>query len=206
MDRFIESNRQALAIAVNAVDKFPWKNKEAYAKWLTQTFHYASQTISLLSLMVARTNIKDDPELHYSRVQHLKEEIGHEEWVRKDLSALGFNLEDFPELSATRWLWVPQFYYCDRSVEQVYGYTILLEQLAVERGAIVASKIKDLAGGKRCDRFLTGHDEADVKHVERDLQKIAKFQSVNQEALITNMFDTAKAYELMLSDIVRSLS
>ena len=130
-----QENQVALAVVIKAVDEFPWADHAAYAGWLAQTYHYAAHTVSLLSFMAARTNIKKEPELHKARIVHSSEEAGHDKWLLADLAALGHSIDEFPELPETRAFWEPQFAKPDLyNVESVYGYTIILEQVAVHRG------------------------------------------------------------------------
>ena len=203
MNNLQTANQEALSIAVSAIDAFAWDSKPAYANWVKQTLDYSCHTVSLLSLMVARTDIRVDPDLHRSRIVHTNEEIGHDQWAKDDIAALGFSLEDFPELPETRMLWEPQFFKCDRlSVEAVYGYTIVLEQLAVERGAQIADRVCQLAGGEKCNRFLSGHSVADIAHVAKDLKRIFAFPNFCHNDVIDNMHQTAIAYRNMLEAIV----
>lgn len=197
-----EANNTAMTITTGAVDAFPWHQKEAYAGWLAQTYYYSCHTVSLLSLMVARTDIRKEPVLHFARVEHSNEEIGHDQWVRADLNALGYDLDDMDELPETRMLWEPQFYKCDRlGVESVYGYTIVLEQLSVMRGERLANCVTNLAEGIECDRFLRGHSSADVAHVEKDYERIRAFSADAQVRVAENMMQTAVAYSNMLEAV-----
>lgn len=200
---FLSANREATSQMVARVDAFPWENKRAYASWLAQTYHYASQTVSLLSWLVSRTDCRKDASLHKSRVAHSDEEQGHDQWVTADLEALGFEISDFSEIPATRMLWEPQFS-IRKSVEAVYGYTIVLEQLAIMRGEEIAGRVANLAE-TRCNRFLHGHSSADVDHVDRDLQNIAAFPETATTQVIENMLQTSEAYVFMLDSIERRL-
>ncbi len=202
MNKLETANKEALSIAVSALDAFTWDSKSAYANWVKQTLDYSCHTVSLLSLMVARTDIRVDSDMHRSRIVHTNEEIGHDEWAKDDIAALGFSPGDFPELPETRMLWEPQFFKCDRlSVEAVYGYTIILEQLAVERGAQIAEQVSQLADGEQCNRFLSGHSIADVEHVAKDLQRISAFPECCHQDVSDNMYQTGIAYRNMLEAI-----
>jgi len=201
---FNSANKVAITSMVERVDRFPFEKSEAYANWLAQVYHYASQTVSLLSWLVSRTDIRTHPDLHRSRTVHTDEEKGHDQWLSNDIKALGFDLASLEELPSTRLLWEPQFS-IRKSVEAVYGYTIVLEQLAVLRGATVAARVENLAN-KRCNTFLRGHSASDVGHVNRDLEVINNFEPAVQQDLIKNMMQSAEAYNHMLDAIERRIS
>ncbi|MFT6435945.1 MAG: pyrroloquinoline quinone (PQQ) biosynthesis protein C [Candidatus Azotimanducaceae bacterium] len=201
---FLEANGIAISSMVERVDRFPFENAEAYANWLAQVYHYASQTVSLLSWLVSRTDIRTHPELHNSRTVHTDEEKGHDQWLSNDIEALGFDLKSMEELPSTRMLWEPQFS-VRKSVEAVYGYTIVLEQLAVLRGSKVASRVENLST-KNCNTFLKGHSDSDVGHVKRDLEVINNFEPSSRFAVINNMMQSAEAYNNMLDSIERRVS
>lgn len=195
-------NERALALAARAIDEFPWREPKAYAGWLAQTYHYAAWTVSLLSLMTARTNIKREPKLHKARIVHSNEEIGHDQWLVDDLAALGYAPGDFPELPATRMFWEPQFAKPDLyNVEAIYGYTIILEQLSVIRGPFITNEVSGNAGGKKCDRFIASHSTLDVDHVDRDLKVILAFPEECHPEIADNMHQTAVGYQFMLNSI-----
>jgi pyrroloquinoline quinone (PQQ) biosynthesis protein C len=101
-------------------------------------------------------------------------------------------------------LWEPQFS-VRKSVEAVYGYTIVLEQLAVLRGSKVASRVENLST-KNCNTFLKGHSDSDVGHVKRDLEVINNFEPSSRFAVINNMMQSAEAYNNMLDSIERRVS
>lgn len=195
-------NERALQVALDAIDRFPWHQPKAYAGWLAQTYHYAAWTVSLLSLMAARTNIKLQPDMHRARLVHSNEEVGHDQWLRDDLAALGYDLADFPELPVTRMFWEPQFAKPDLyGVESIYGYTIILEQLATLRGDYITQRVKGLAGDRKCDRFISAHSTEDIGHVDKDMALIRKFPPALLPSVADNMLQTAVGYSRMLETI-----
>ena len=184
-----------------AVDRFPWTQKRMYANYLAQTYHYTSHSVRLLGAMLARTPVEDKGLYDYL-VRHIKEENHHEQLALADLRALGHDPGDFEELPACRMLWEPQYYKIEHvGVPAVFGYILMLEMLAVERGPQVAATVSAGHAPARCDRFLKVHGDDDVEHTRRGFDYMETLGREHRQPILRNMVQTAQAYANMLTAI-----
>ena len=179
-----------------AVDAFSFEDRRAYANYLAQTYYYTSHSVPLLGAMIART--PTGGALFDYCVNAVKEELHHEKLAHADLVLLGFELEEFPELSSCRCLWEPQFYKVEhRGAEVVAGYIFMLESLAVTRGR----QMRDRAGSNGGTSFFAVHAAKDEEHARTVAKQIAAFGDAHQGLVMENMRQTAFSYIARLREI-----
>lgn len=202
---FQQFSRPILNRLIGKVDRFPWQNRRLYGNYLAQTYYYTSHSVRLLGLMLSKTPVENGALYNYL-VRHIKEENHHEQLALSDLRDLGFGIEEFPELDATRMLWEPQYYKISEiGVPAAFGYVMMLELLAVERAPWIASQVEGLANSGKCNRFMEVHGKEDVSHVERGFTQMESFEAAFHEPIRKNMSQTAAAFGFML-DIIGALN
>jgi hypothetical protein len=180
--------------------RFPWENKNAYAMWLTQTFHMVNHSTRLVALAGACAPL-DQNELHIRFVDHAKEERGHQRLCISDLAAIGHKLEEFPCLSQAASLAQIQYYWVQhRAPSSLFGYILSLECLAVEFGPELYRRTS-AAFGKTAANFLKVHSEDDVDHTEKAFKLLNSFSSPEKSMIQENLEISASLYRSMLQDI-----
>lgn len=170
-------------------EKMDWRNKRVYGDYLAQTYYYVSYSTRLLAL--AAGNMKLEDGVFFKRfLKHIAEESSHEKLAEKDLKNLGFGLDDFSELSATKMFYESQFY----KVEHIdplalMGYILPLEAIAVHEGPKTKNIIESEFGGD-CVSFIKLHGEEDPEHITNALKVIKELPAHRVVAVEVNLKQT----------------
>lgn len=182
------------------VRDFNWENKDCYASWLSQTYHFVCHSTRLISF--AASGFYKDREKEHSRyIKHISEEHFHEKLAEKDLKNLGKSLSDYPELSITKGFYQSQYYQISRLDASAFiGYVIALEGIAVLAGKdVVERTIK--THGKQCATFLKVHAEEDLKHIEDALDQYELLKDEHRKWAYDNFIQSGDLYCEMLDKI-----
>lgn len=203
MKRTIESVSHEVA---QALLRFPWEHKQAYAAWLAQTYFYVRHSTRLLAAAAARFSLDNRGNAFHVRFgAHIGEEKSHEKLALHDMKQLGASIDSSRELSSTRMFYETQYYkinYVDPFA--LYGYILMLEATGPMCGGEIVERITR-AHGAKCATFLRLHAEEDVDHVQRALEMVSQLDPTTHEVVLQNLHQSAKAYCLMLSEIAAGL-
>ncbi|HET8935119.1 MAG TPA: iron-containing redox enzyme family protein [Polyangiales bacterium] len=199
MKHTIESVSHEVA---QALLRFPWEHKQAYAAWLAQTYFYVRHSTRLLAAAAARFSLDNRGNAFHVRFgTHIGEEKSHEKLALHDMKQLGANIQSMRELSSTRMFYETQYYkinYVDPFA--LYGYILMLEATGPVCGGEIVARVTR-AHGPKCATFLVLHAEEDVDHVQRALAMVAELDPVTHEIVLQNLHQSATAYRLMLEEI-----
>jgi hypothetical protein len=198
VDQELEKSRPSL-------EGFPWEDRDAYAMWLVQTYHMVNHSTRLVALAGAYAAL-DREGLHERFVDHAREERGHPPWCIDDLTILGKRLEDYPCLYQSASLYQIQYYWIQhRGATSFFGYTLSLECLAEKFGKAVLGRVVE-AHTDRPTRFLKGHAEADLEHVEKAYEQIGSLSEAERALAWDNFTLSASLYRGMLEEIPKYLT
>lgn len=176
------------ALLCDAVDRFPWNNKNCYAQYLAQSYFYLQHSTRLLALGAAGFSA-DEEHLHWRYLSHAREEKSHHLLVVRDLEALGKKLEDFREMPWTKAVYEPQYYkieYLDPTA--LFGYILALEGLAVKRAGEICNKV-EACFGKSAASFLRVHGNEDPDHLDKALVAISSLGDQRRLDIIRDNFE-----------------
>lgn len=165
----------------------PWENKENYALYLSQTYHYVKHSTRLLAAAACRFKTEDE-ETHRRFLVHAREENAHDVLAVRDLEALGFKLNQFPEIPEARFLYQPQYYLVEH-VDPIclMGYIFALEGVSATCGEVVYDRLLK-AHGKEATKFLKLHATEDHDHIEKAFNTI-KGLSKEKQTLVEYSFE-----------------
>lgn len=157
-----------LQIYLNELDRAfratPWREKTVYGAFLAQTNYYVSHSTRLLALAASRFRFSEE-QLHRRFIKHATEEMSHETLALRDLKNLGFSLRQFTEFPSTRAFYQTQYYMIEHvSPWSFWGYILMLEGLAVTKGAWLYNEIKQ-HHGEKAGSFVKVHAAEDVGHM-----------------------------------------
>jgi len=176
-----------------AVDRFPYENEESYRMWLAQTYYLVRHTTRLLTLSAARVPI-EQRDVHYSLIEHLRQEENHDLFLVKDLKKLGSEPMKYPELPETRLVRNNQYYWITfGSHHALLGYSLLLEGLAATR---IPDVLRRLEAGDlgHAASFLRLHGEVDLEHYQHGLEHLKDCPHGERPALLANLEETLLVY------------
>jgi hypothetical protein len=181
----------------------PWEDRVFYAEYLAQTYYYVGHSTRLLACAATRLGV-DREKLHHRFLKHAAEERSHHLLASRDLSKLGFSLEDFPELPATSALYESQYYRIEHiGPTMLLGYILALEGNAVAYAPGVYQRVRSEHGDSTVS-FLRVHAEEDPDHLEKAFASVEALPTGEQERIATNARFSLGMYEMLLNGIVDS--
>jgi hypothetical protein len=182
------------------LEQYAWEDSYAYANWLAQTYYYVVHSTRLLTAAASRMPFNGlGSQLHYRCAAHVAEEKKHELLAVHDLKALGYELKSFPELSATRLFYEPQYMKIDRVHPiALFGYILVLESLAATHGPSHTARVID-AHGSQAATFLKLHSTEDPGHVAQALENLATLDEEQKRLVCDNIEQSALAYAVLLN-------
>lgn len=177
-----------------------FEDAATYAAWLSQTYYFARQTTTLLSLASAHSEMNSQVQFRFN--QHAAEERGHDKLLKMDLKKLGRVVEDAEEASATSSLYQSQYYWIQHNEPRAFfGYVLFLEGLACDHGDWLYARATG-AHGREAGHFLKVHSAEDVDHVAKALDEVSKFDEVTLKKIERNYLQTSHNYEGMLRAVM----
>lgn len=180
---------------------FPWEDKGAYARWLAHSFYFVSHSTKLLNLAGEKARA-DETNLKGRMISHEKEEQGHEFLALQDLRKLGYQVQEFPELSTTSAFYSKQYdEITNTSSTSFMGWILFLEGIASKFGP----KILERASIHHpATNFLRVHAEEDQEHIQSAFSLMETLPEKYYAAAIKNMRVSCRLYLETLLEIARS--
>ena len=176
------------------------RNKWQYGNWLAQTYYFVRHSVRLLNLSAGLTPF-DLQFFHQRANDHAHEERGHEKLALNDLKALGFSIEQFPELSATQALYQSQYY----GIQNIHplaflGYVLFLETLPIVTGRELQFQLQELYGPKSVS-FIKVHAQEDPAHVDKLVEILNQLSPELQKTIQENLKLSAYLYQNMIRQL-----
>jgi heme oxygenase len=157
---------------------------QAYARYLTNVWHYAQHSSTVIGLAGSRC-VARNPRLADYLLHHAREELGHEQWALDDLAVLGVTPESVrasrPVVSCAAMIGYEYYVAGVANPVGLFGWLYVLEAMGDDLGGMVA---KALGSALQLDsglKFLAGHGEADVEHTRDIIEQIE--QHVDEQDL-----------------------
>jgi len=176
-----------------------------YARYLTNVWHYAQHSATVIGLAGTRCVLSHPPLAKYL-LHHSLEELGHDQWALDDLKAMGVSEAEVrktrpvPACSAM----IGYEYYLAGYGNPVglFGWLYVLEAMGDDLGHLVAKGFKEtlnLPGGVK---FLAGHGEADEEHTKDIIEQIERHIKGDDLADVHHVADViADIYTRMFQEI-----
>jgi pyrroloquinoline quinone (PQQ) biosynthesis protein C len=150
-------------------------NREQYARYLMNAWHYAGHSPKVMAIAAARC-MDDHPELAAYLLRHAAEERGHDGWALGDLRSLGVTEETVrsstPVPSCAAMIGYVHYVAGVANPVGLFGWMYVLEAVGEDFGRAFAAKLKDAVPGEASHRFVTGHGVADVGHTHELAEQI----------------------------------
>ncbi len=166
------------------MDEFPFEDKDAACKWLSQQFYIIEHATRFEAIGAARLPLELRKEFRH-RVEHLIGEFDHDELIIRDVREMGFKgLE--PMHPCTKAL--VSFIYYELShlgSDSLFGISLLLEGLATKQCAKVWKRLYKAHGIK--SDYLKIHDEADKKHFPETLELVEGYSLERKKVIIDSL-------------------
>lgn len=181
--------------------QFPWENREAYAEWMAQTYFFVRHSTTLICLAAVEFGANHREE-HYHHLAHLKEELGHDLLLVRDLENMGRPVANFQELPETALFYQNQFHLVKKNPASLMGYALLLEGVAAKYCGQLYEKIVKLYGPK-CTTFVNVHSHVDVDHFAAGSAEIKNVKPEDVPYVLQNLEQSYLLYTMMLDKVIR---
>ncbi|MFL5783675.1 MAG: iron-containing redox enzyme family protein [Bacteriovoracaceae bacterium] len=169
-----------------------FRNKNHYAWWLSQTYHFVRHSTSLLGLALPYLR---DEKLRAVFEHHLGEESRHDLLALKDIENLGHSV--FEPSRFTEAFYQSQYYRIQfQGGEALLGYILFLENLAVTWGKEIYDDLNSVY--PKSLLFLRVHAEEDVSHVSRAIALVEGLSPEAQRVIEENLSYSHQLYLAML--------
>jgi pyrroloquinoline quinone (PQQ) biosynthesis protein C len=181
-------------------------DKDIYHSFLIQAYHHVKHTTPLL--MACGSLLPERLEwLREAVGEYIEEEMGHQEWILNDITALGENSENVrhgkPSLETELMISYAWDTIQRRNPIGFFGMVLVLEGTSVQLATQAAQAIQQsLELPDEAFSYLTSHGSLDIEHVtffEKLMNKIDNIE--DQEAII----HCAKVIYKLYGDIFRGL-
>ena len=180
---------------------------QSYQQFLIQAYHHVKHTTPLL--MACGSRIPHQKEwLRNAVAEYIEEELGHQEWILKDIAATGLDAElvrNGKPYQSTE-IMVAYAYDMIMRINPVgfFGMVLVLEGTSIALASNAAKKLQDnLNLPDSAFSYLTSHGSLDIEHMEfyeKLMNKVTDIEDQNAIIHAANMF-----YKLY-GDIFRSIS
>lgn len=180
------------------IKNFPWKNRNAYAAWLANSYEYALNSTRILALAGGLMP------LHLTRfsnrfITHAAEEKGHEKLLENDLKALNFSLSDVPVTDEMK-LFHQSLYYWLSSMGTplgIFGFVLALEGIAVLNGEYIHKETHAQYGDKGT-KFVKVHSVEDPDHLEKAFSAVKSLSPQEITVVANSMIQYCRQYNKVL--------
>lgn len=201
LDKTFDHN---IKMVVAQMEAFPWENEEVYCGWLGQTFAMVQHTTRFLCYTASQFSF--DAESHHAFcLNHLREEVGHENLAQKDLEDLGSTTKQYPPCLETDLMIQSQYYWISRTPFSHFAFFWVLEKLSTAYGPQAIARIRK-SHGPTCASFLELHAQEDVGHVKLIRDKVEVIPTEHLPAVIKNVEQTGILYAQMLKSLAARYS
>jgi pyrroloquinoline quinone (PQQ) biosynthesis protein C len=177
-----------------------------YKEFLTQAYHHVKYTVPLL--MACGSLLPEEYEwLREAIGEYIEEEMGHQEWVLNDISALGGDKEAIRVSRPNIETEVMVSYAWD-TIHRVnpigfFGMVFVLEGTSIALATQAAESIKKKNNlGNEAFSYLNSHGSLDIEHVAFFENLMNKVTNQDDKEMIVHC---AKVFYKLYGDIFRSI-
>jgi len=179
---------------------------DQYKEFLTQAYHHVKYTVPLL--MACGSLLSEEYEwLRVAIGEYIEEEMGHQEWVLNDISALGGDKEAIRVSRPNIETEVMVSYAWD-TIHRVnpigfFGMVFVLEGTSIALATQAAESIKKKNNlGNEAFSYLNSHGSLDIEHVAFFENLMNKVTNQDDKEMIVHC---AKVFYKLYGDIFRSI-
>jgi len=179
---------------------------EDYVAFLQQAYHHVKHTTPLLMATGAR--LPESKEwLREAVAEYIEEELGHQEWILKDIEACGFDKEKARRTrpNASTEIMVSYAYDTINRINPLgfFGMVNVLEGTSINLADLAADNIQNKLGlPNRAFVYLRSHGSIDQDHIEFFKKLMNKITDVQEQATIVH---AANRFYHLYGDVFREL-
>ena len=181
-------------------------NLQSYLAFLAQAYHHVKHTTPLL--MACGSRIPGNLEwLRDAMAHYIEEEVGHQEWILKDIGACGGDPEtvrnskpDFP----AEMMCAYAYHIIDRgNPVGMLGMVLVLEGTSISLATEAARNTQKALGlPDNAFTYLTSHGSLDISHMEFYRSLVNRLENEQDKLAVIHC---AKRFYKLYGDIFRAL-
>ena len=181
-------------------------SKDLYQEFLVQAYHHVKFTTPLL--MACGSLLPERLEwLREAVGEYIEEEMGHQEWILNDISAMGGDSEGVRhgDPSIATELMVSYAWDTIRRINPVgfFGMVLVLEGTSVQLATQSAEAIQNATGlPDEAFSYLTSHGSLDIKHVSFYEELMNRLENIEDQRAVIHC---AKVMYKLYGDIFRGI-
>jgi len=181
--------------------------REQYIAFLEQAYHHVRHTVPLLMICAAR--LPDRLEwLRRAAVDYIEEEIGHDDWILRDLAACGADADAVRRSDPDTATDVMVGYAFDtvqrRNPLGFFGMAHVLEGTSVALATKAAAALQAaLALPDEAFTYLTSHGALDIDHTANFARLMNRLEDDEDRG---DVIRSAKTFFRLYGDIFRSIT
>ncbi len=160
-----------------ALSKGDGSDAKFYIRYLTNVWHYAQHSSTVIGLAGTRCVLSHPPLAQYL-LHHALEELGHDQWVLEDLRALNVAEEEVgkskPVPACAAMIGYEYYIAAYGNPVGLFGWLYILEAMGDDLGHLVSAAIKQGLNIPEGVKFLSGHGEADAEHTKDIVEQIER--------------------------------
>ncbi len=200
VEKLFLENKKMMTRLDQIVARAPFDDANYYADWLGQFFYFVAHATRLLAASAARLPFNRDT-LHIRFIDHCQEEKHHEKLILEDLKALGYNIEDIPELPITAQLYQSQYYLIDyHDPVALFGCILYLEGMSLHSGKQIYQTVRTHFG-EPASSFVRVHTQDDITHIDKAKKALQPLTAKEAELVMWSMRQNAVIYETMMLEL-----
>jgi hypothetical protein len=181
-------------------------DRQDYVRFLGQAWHHVRQTVPLLMACGARLK----PEYEWLRrhiAHYIEEEIGHDDWILKDIRMAGGDAEQArqcPPLPATELMVAYAWDTIQRgNPVGFFGMVFVLETTSTELASLAAGVLEGSLGlPRQAFTYLHSHGALDLEHVDFFRRLVAELPTAADRQAVLH---AARMFFRLYGDVFRAL-
>lgn len=168
---------------------------DSYLAYLTQAYHHVRHTVPLLMAMGARLG-DDKAWLHAAIGEYIKEELGHEEWILKDIAAAGGDSQraraSKPYLATELLVAYNYDYIARKNPIGFLGTVFMLESTSTQIATQGADAVRSSLGlSASAFSYLYTHGNLDLEHLAFFRRLMGRITDPEDQAALLEVAQTA---------------
>lgn len=182
-------------------------DRPLYLSFLNSAYHHVRYTVPLLQAALAACG-PDDAVLAAGLEDYIREEVGHDEWILEDITALGGNGEKSrharPPLAVRAMVAYAFHLIAEEGPYALLGMVHVLEGMSVALALKAAKSIHARVApeGSGGFSYLTSHGALDVEHVDSFEKLLDAVDTPERRAVV---IASAKDFYRLYGDVFREL-
>ena len=192
-----EASLESLKSVLDLIDTIDFTVPETYAAWLSQNYFFVRHSFRLLSLAAAHATLSSDRFSWYT-LTNVGAVKSREKLILRDLTELGYGIENFIELPSTKAFYRCQYYLIQNvNPLSIMGYTLFADGLIVEASKEFTPGI--IRSFPKAASFVKSFVAGEASRIDKSFKVIESVPKSTYPVILESYHDSAFFYGNILS-------